>query len=251
MSLSGILENVYLLVRKTTDWSDEATFRVQLDPSFAPKVETWNSTLSIPYHVFRKRLCEIADETHASTGARKVFAWQDIPPGAIVLPTDDDDWFAPEAALRVAEALEQGDEGCLWTQSVLEVPINFMHRLNIAARRVIPAIRPKWLCATNNYAFRKTPDSERLVGHMGASKGFASARMRIALLRERLSIHNRTLASITSLAFKKPQISTIHLKWKAAEYNRLYLKPDLPSGLEWTRPYVRRMVELAKELTKI
>ena len=84
MSLSGILENVYLLVRKTTDWSDEATFRVQLDPSFAPKVETWNSTLSIPYHVFRKRLCEIADETHASTGARKVFAWQDIPPGAIV-----------------------------------------------------------------------------------------------------------------------------------------------------------------------
>jgi hypothetical protein len=146
--------------------------------------------------------------------------------------------------------LEQDDEGCLWTQSVLEAPINFMHRWNIAARRVIPTIRPKWLCATNNYAFRKTPDSERLVGHMGASKGFASARMRIALLRERLSIHNRTLASITSLAFKKPQISTIHLKWKAAEYNRLYLKPYLPSGLEWTRPYVRRMVELAKELTK-
>jgi hypothetical protein len=58
------LETVYLFVRKTTDWGNEAVFRAQLDPGFAPKVQTWNNTLSMPYHVFRARLCEIADATH-------------------------------------------------------------------------------------------------------------------------------------------------------------------------------------------
>jgi hypothetical protein len=242
------LETVYLFVRKTTDWGNEAVFRAQLDPGFAPKVQTWNNTLSMPYHVFRARLCEIADATHGRSGGTKAYQWRDIPDGAIVLPTDDDDWFAPGVARHIAGAMQRGADGCLWTQSVVEIPINFMHRVNLAARKFIPAIGPKWLCATNNYAFRKKPGSERLIGHMGASKAFASDQMRSARLSERMSIHNRTLASITSLAFTKPTISAHYLRRKAKQYERLYRKPALASGLEWTGPYVRQMAELMREL---
>lgn len=240
--------NIYLFVRRTTDWSNEQVFRSQLPPAFAPKVETWNQTFNIPYHVFRHRLCEIANENQAAVGAPKTDCWDDIPSGAIVMPTDDDDWFVPNAAHRVAATMEPLDEGCHWTQSVLQVPINGMHGVKVAMRRVFPFIRPKWFCATNNYAFVKTAGAENLIPHTRASRSFESGQLRLARLDERLSIHNRNIASITSMGFGQPHVSAAQLRRKAAQYRRLYERPSLPPGLEWTAPSIERMAKLMDEL---
>jgi hypothetical protein len=248
MQSSTSQSDFHLFVRRTTDWSDENVFGAQLEPAFAPKVETWDGAFRMPYRVFRNELAKIASENHAALGCHRTDVWDDIPIGAIVLPSDDDDWFAPHLLSRIASVIGPGDLGCLWTQSVLEVPINFLHGVNLIARRIVPSIAPKWLCATNNYAFRKTDAAKALIGHMGASKAFGSPDFQVVEISERLSLHNRTLASITSMAFNKKRMSASELQRKACKYRRLYASPQLPRGLEWAASGIRRMAELMDAL---
>jgi hypothetical protein len=52
---------IYIWVRETTDWQNERTFLAQVDPKFRPKVELWNDTFDMPFHVFRHKLRAIAN----------------------------------------------------------------------------------------------------------------------------------------------------------------------------------------------
>ena len=239
----------YLLIRKTVDWRDEAAFFAQLSPEFAPKVETWNETFRTPYHLFRQAIREISIRNHAAVAGLTPASWEQIPDRAIVVPSDDDDWFAPDLAHRIADAFPESDDGIHWTQSVLEVPINGLHRARLAARRIFPWMRPKWLCATNNYAFRKGSAADDSVVHTRASRQFESGKLRVSFVPERLSLHNRTLASITSLAFRKPTISASALRRKADAYRRLYDHPALPEGLGWAAAEIRSMRDVMADLT--
>ena len=243
------MQTVFLLIRKTTNWEDEKAFFAQLSPSLLPKVEAWNRIFRMPYHMFRQAIRDIALQNHGAIDGVVLADWENIPTGAIVLPSDDDDWFSTDVARRVAETMAAEDEGVLWTQSVLEQPINFMHGMNLRARKIMPWVGPKWLCSTNNYAFRKSASADSLVDHMGASRGFGTSGLRAARIADRLSIHNRTLASITSLGFGKISISGAELRRKADAYRKTYNKPSLPEGLEWTQPYVQCMAELMASLT--
>ena len=58
---------IYLCIRQTTDWADEAAFRAQLPPLYAPTVQLWNDTFNIPYHLFRHRVRQIAADTSPET----------------------------------------------------------------------------------------------------------------------------------------------------------------------------------------
>lgn len=243
------MTTVHLLTRKTVDWRDERAFLDQLPKAFAPKVEAWNATFHMPYHLFRQAIREIAIGNHEAIAGAVPATWDAIPVGGIVLPSDDDDWFSPDVASSVASAIDDGIDGIHWTQSVLEVPINLLHRVNLAARRVFPWLKPKWFCATNNYAFRKTDGSADLLSHMLASRRFTSGRMHTAFVPRRLSLHNRTLASITSMAFGEATISRDTLRRKADGYRRLYDRPGMAAGLEWARPNVRAMRELMANVT--
>ncbi len=51
---------IYIVVRKTTDWDNEATFRAQIPEGFEKVVEVWNATFTMPYHLFRRELKRIA-----------------------------------------------------------------------------------------------------------------------------------------------------------------------------------------------
>ena len=51
---------IYLCIRQTVDWADEAAFRAQLPPEFASTVRLWDETFDVPYHRFRQRVREIA-----------------------------------------------------------------------------------------------------------------------------------------------------------------------------------------------
>jgi hypothetical protein len=115
---------IYIWVRATADWSDEAAVNAQLPPAFAGKVALWNRTFSIPYHRFRHRLCEIAARNHAAIAGAVRAGWDEIPDGALVVPVDDDDWFAPDLAARLTAAWRPGVEGIHWARDFLQVPID-------------------------------------------------------------------------------------------------------------------------------
>ena len=51
---------IYIWVRSTVDWGDAAAFRAQLAPAFAPHGALWDATFTMPFHVFRQRVKEIA-----------------------------------------------------------------------------------------------------------------------------------------------------------------------------------------------
>lgn len=238
---NATVHTVYFLIRRTTDWKDERAFLAQLSPDFAGKVHAWNETFSMPYHLFRHAIRDIAIANHSAIEGVEPASWDSIPDRAVVLPSDDDDWFSPAVASSMCRGLEDHHVGAVWTQSALEVPINGLHRINLLARRVVPWIKPKWFCATNNYCFRKglVPDDAR--AHTHASRYFSSGGSAVAEVRARLSIHNRSLASITSMGFGKPGISRSELRRKADAYRRLYERPALHAELSWAAAELRAM----------
>lgn len=113
---------VFIWVRTQIDWSDEATLDEQLKQEFLPKLERWNATFTLPYHRFRHEVAEIARLCLSRVAGAEVRPWPEIPDGSVVLPVDDDDWFAPDAVARLRPLLRPEDVGCRWTPAYLEVP---------------------------------------------------------------------------------------------------------------------------------
>jgi hypothetical protein len=102
-----------------------------------------------------------------------------------------------------------------------------------------------WRCTTNNYALVKGPDVYELaVLHVRARDRFEE--LDPPRLPLRLSAMNRTLASQTTLGFRKHAISRATLLRRYARYRRLYREPGpVPA---WCAPYLARMDALMAEL---
>lgn len=244
---------LHICIRSTVDWSDEAAFRHQLSPDFAPKVNAWNATFRLPYHAFRRELKTIAQANLAQVKGAVVCPWEEVPDGALVAPVDDDDWFAPHLVEAIDATARTELLGMHWQQSVLEVPINSSHRLQLMLRRWIPGLRPRWLCATNNYVIRKgSVDPRCFTSHVAASHWFPQQPPdRIEVLPQRLSLHNRSLASITSLNFGRPSISPRRLRRRRRSYDRLYRRwRTVPADLAWCLPSLDRMEALMARLAE-
>ena len=242
---------IYIWVRATLPWHDAELARAQVRPDFRQRLDLWNETFNIPYQRFRQRVVEIAGLNHARVEGAVRAEWDQIPEGALVMPVDDDDWFAPDAArLLEAEGVPSA-RGYLWTSRWVEVPISAGHRLYMFRRRLLPASPPKWICTTNNYAMPKHAETKEILGnHITASRWF---KPRIGgdvkRIRRELSVANRTLASMTSLRVHHPRhrFGRAELLRKFRRYKRLYHEVDT-AGLEWCRPYVTMMAELMYEL---
>lgn len=240
---------IAIWVRGTLDWADEQAFRAQLASTFAPRVELWNRTFTMPYHRFRAALRAIAADNLAQVAGVTVHTrLEAIPDGTLVLPVDDDDWFAPDIAGALARV--DGARGCYWTSTFVERPIDLRHRVDLFRRRLLPSIRPKYTCTTNNYALVKHPDLLRaLRSHLDASEWVdGPGADAVVHLPRRLSIMNRTLASQTSLHFQRPSFAPRLLRAKYREYRHYYRHLSLPAELAWARPYLARMDALMREL---
>jgi hypothetical protein len=243
------VEPVYIWVRETVDWADEATFTAQLPEWLRPSVEVWNETFSIPFHLFRHRVREIAELNHSRVEGATVAGWDEIPDGALVLPVDDDDWYAPAAATVVARERDPAALGYYWPGSWIEVPVHLRHQLHLVRRRLLPSTPPTFTCATNAYAVvkdRATDDT--VINHVRASDWFDANPERVRHINARLSLANRTLGSITTLRRAGPRDPTrALLRRRLRQYRRLYQRP-LPDELAWAKPYAAMMAELMSEL---
>lgn len=71
------------------------------------------------------------------------------------------------------------------------------------------------------------------------------------MLPQRLSLHNRSLASITSLNYGRPTITPQQLRRRARAYIRLYRRwQSAPADLTWSRPALHRMEVLMARLAE-
>lgn len=43
------------------EWEDEEAVLAQVGPGVRPKIEVWNRTFDVPYHLFRQRVREVAE----------------------------------------------------------------------------------------------------------------------------------------------------------------------------------------------
>jgi len=238
---------IYIVIRRTTDWGNEAVVHAQLPEEFGYCVALWNTCFALPYHIFRQELARIAQINRSRITGALCVPRAEVPAGAIVVPSDDDDWFVPELAATLETASEGRYSGYYWPSEFIEVPISLSHRFGLIRRAIFPRTPPKWRCTTNNYALRMSPAVDPLIdNHMSASHWFVAHPASVRRLEHHLSVMNRTLASQTSLAGIR---SGVQLMRKFRRYRRVYRRP-LNGTLAWCGPYVAMMRDLMEALPR-
>jgi hypothetical protein len=245
--MNALPVRIHIAVRRTLNWSDLAEVEAGLVPAFRAKYDMWNATLTMPYHEFRQRLTAIAEESFRAVTGVTVSSWNDVPDEDIVVPVDDDDWFHPEMSAHLRRAFDPQATGYLWTRAALEYrPL--LARVRARLGRLVGR-RPRFTCATNNYALRLPQDQrETLRAHTTASEHFDAAGSRIVRLAATLGIQNRSLASQTTLAWGHPAIERRSLVHLLARHRRLHASWRPTPDVEWAGPYVRQMAKLMREV---
>ena len=202
---------ICICVRATLDWHDEAAVEAHLIDAFRPKVRTWNATFTLPYHLVRHRLKTLAQASLARVDGAICVTRDAIPPDALVIPVDDDDWLAPDLATRLEERRDPAARGYLWTRKVLEIRVPLRMRFWY------------WLwswkhptCNSNDYAFPYEPELVPVLrSHKKAGAHFDVHHDRIVRLPYTLAIQNRNLSSQTAMGWRRPSVSRDELVSKS------------------------------------
>lgn len=233
---------VHICIRRTLDWSDPAGVSAGIDPGFRQKFETWNATFDMPYAEFRRRMVEIATLNLSRVEGARLTPLAEVPPGAWIVPIDDDDWLAPDLVARVRRLLDAPVTGCRWRREVIE-PLDDRRgpRAWLRRRRALE----HFVCASNNHAILNTPEIAPLVrNHVLASEYFDAHPAELRRTPRFLAIQNRNPASQTALALREPTISRDRLVGVLDRYQGLYAGWKLRRSLRWAQPCLDRMAEL-------
>jgi hypothetical protein len=187
----------------------------------------------------------MAAANHAQVEGAVSTTLEDVPPGGLIAPVDDDDWFSPEMARVVAGNRDEFHRGYRWPSRFLEVPPNFDQWLGAWRRYLIPSTPLMWLCTTNNHAVDKIPEIVAVAAsHIKATEWFVANEGLVKVLDIPLSLQNRNIASQTALLFRRGSTMTrSKLVRRHRQYRALYRRPprELPP---WCRPWIGKMAEL-------
>ena len=239
--------SIHIVVRQTLNWSDRASVEAHLIADFRPKYEAWNQTFTMPYHVFRHRLREIAERSLRAVEGATVSRIADVPDGGIVIPVDDDDWFAPTLAADIRADSDERTTGWLWRREALEYRTP-LKRLRQRVGRLAGA-HPEFTCLTNNYAFRlERAHAVEMMHHALASRHFDGPSTRTVRIPRVLGVQNRSLASQTSLAWRQPSIARSALVRLFAQHRELHASWRPTAELRWAGPYAAEMAALMREI---
>jgi hypothetical protein len=237
---------IHICVRKTLDWRNEALADASILPEFRAKYEMWNATFDMPYAAFRQRVKEIAELSLSRVvGARRT-SLGEVPPGELIVPVDDDDWFAPNLANEIRRLFDPDASGYRWRRDVVEpLPGGSRIRSWWVRNRELERLT----CASNNYAIVNTPRLTALVSnHLRASEYFDAHPAELRRTTKVLGIQNRSPASQTALAWRRPTISRGELIETLERYRGLHGSWKLGRALRWAAPYLRATADLIDEL---
>lgn len=238
---------VHLYIRETLDWGNEALVEERLIPDFRFRVDAWNATFTMPYRIFRMRLKAIAQSSLARVQGATLSALEDIRPGDLIVPLDDDDWVAPDLAVRLQAAYEPGVGRYLWHRELVE-PVTWLHdlRRRFARFRGRPTAN---ICKTNNYAVVNTPELRPLTAHhTTACQYFDQHPDGVKRIAATLAVQNRNVASQTTLRKALSSPADRHKLAALVEEHRPLYTRRLRRDLRWARPYFDEMVTLMAEL---
>lgn len=238
---------IHVCVRSTLDWRDRDLVEARILPEFRLKLEAWNATFNMPYHRFRQRVREVAALNLSRVEGAVHSAIEDVPPGDLIVPVDDDDWFAPDLVNRLRREHEPRARCYLWSRDVIELPRRIRSSLQRLARSL--GRKGRFICGTNNYAVVSEPALVPLArNHVKASQHFDRRPADIKRVSGTLAIQNRTLASQTVLAWHRPSIRRQELVTLLRRYRGLYGARAVRPELSWAKPYVDMMAELMREI---
>lgn len=248
------MELLHICVRRTLAWHDEAAVAAGLAPVMRPRVELWNATFNLSYSAFRHRLNLIARENWSRIENARLTPLGEIPPGALVVPVDDDDWFSPELGRRLLAERKPSLHGYHWNRYILEIP---------RRPRRWPWARPsratdtsRYTCGSNNYAIVNLPELAVAIGsHTKASEIFDAGPRFVKHVDASLSLQCRNLASRSALGAGRrwaargaPSLSREALIERLQRQRALYDRLRLPREVAWAEPSALAMAGLLREL---
>jgi hypothetical protein len=250
------VEPLHICVRRTLPWHDEAAVEAGLEPEMRGRVELWNATFELSYAAFRHRLTLIARENWSRVEQARITPRSQIPPGALLVPVDDDDWFSPELGRRLLAEQEPSLHGYHWNRYILESPRHARRWPWARPRRATDTSR--YTCGSNNYAIRNLPELEPAIpSHVTASRIFDAGPRRVKHVNASLSVQCRNLASRSALGAGRlwatasagpPPLARETLLENLRRQRALYARLRLPSEVAWAEPSALAMGELLGEL---
>jgi hypothetical protein len=206
----------FIVVRHSPDW---LSFHPETSRAFCvhrnlPEtlvidfMAVWDGAVAVDYRQFRFRIKEIAHQTlvgveHAqiiSDAALRALALAGkVPPGALIVFVDDDDWLAPHlfARLRAFTSVRAGVDGFRWGSvrlgrpgHTLDADANFASRPTVTLRQI-----GQGTIYTNGYAVNGTAlrrlGVDALCEHFDAQVQYESGRFAPATVAEYLSCANK------------------------------------------------------------
>jgi hypothetical protein len=244
--IAGGPDVIHVCVRRTLDWQNEDLVAAEVFPEFRPKLVAWNATFDMPYHVFRNRLKTIAQLNLARIEGVALSELEAVPRGHVIVPVDDDDWLAPDLGVQLRRAHDPEVYGYLWRREVIEARPLLRRGLSTVARWLG---RSEITCKTNNYAVVNEPGVAPLVLSQEKANEYFDAHLSgIRRIPATLAVQNRSLASQTALAWRRPSIGRDELVAVFRRYRNLYSSPRLAAMPSWARPYIALMAELMREI---
>lgn len=244
---------VVIVVRSCPDYlqMNEESFKAQANDLYKPQaelremvaqdlLEVWKKCFTMSFFEYRHEIAKIARANLAATGCEVIRTANEFTPwyagdeDAVILPVDDDDWFAPEAS----DLGDRFDDAALlcWNKHTYK---NF----NSAKFYRSGGFR----LASNNWAVRKswlkTLDDKKahdlVLGSHRHSQTFVEGNLpmsRVRVLDENLSVYVRHLGSLALLrSFVLAGTFQESLK-KAA--GRIPVPPLVPSYFTWAIKWV-------------